>query len=130
MSSFREPPTSAPPLKRIGHLSKRLKRNVFDSIVHLTVGPEKEIFKLHKGLLCNASPFFKAALEGKFVESTNQAIDMPEDDAVMFRYLQLWLYTDSLLEAGEKPSVVPWRTLIDIYGQYMGCCEEEKSWAC
>ena len=47
---------------------------------------------------------------------------MPEEDVVMFRYLQMWLYTDSFLEAGEKLLVVPWRTLIDIYGQYMEYC--------
>ena len=51
---------------------------------------------------------------------------MEEDDVVMFKHLQIWLNTDSLLEAGEKPPVILWRTLIDIYGQYMGVVVGEK----
>lgn len=109
--------SSPSPITRTNHLPQRLKRELFDTIVHIAVGPKKELFRLHKGLLCSASPFFRAALEGKFVESKTQAIDMPEEDVVMFRYLQMWLYTDSFLEGGEEASAVPWHTLINIYGQ-------------
>ena len=47
-----------------------LKQQIFrlDSVVQFTVGPEKQVFHIHKGLLCNAAAYFRAALEGGFKE--------------------------------------------------------------
>ena len=74
---------------------------------------------MHKGLLCNASPFFRGAFEGHFVESTNQCLDLPEEDPAIFKYLQLWLYSDTILEGGEMPVDIPWTTLLDLYGGFL-----------
>ena len=79
------------------------------------VGPDKELFKMHKGLLCNASPFFSGAFEGHFVESANQCLNLPEEDPAVFKYLQLWLYSDSILEGEEMPAEISWKTLFDLY---------------
>ena len=43
-------------------------RNIFDTIAQIEVGPGRNIFYVHKGLLCNIAPYFKAALEGGFRE--------------------------------------------------------------
>ena len=73
---------------------------------------------MHKGLLCNASPFFSGAFEGHFVESANQCLDLPEEDPAMFKYLQLWIYSDTILEGEEMPAEIPWKTLLDLYGGF------------
>lgn len=42
------------------------------SVVQLKVGPKKQIFHIHKGLLCSAAAYFRAALEGGFKEVCDQ----------------------------------------------------------
>ena len=83
------------------------------------VGPNKELFKMHKGLLCNASPFFSGAFEGHFTESANQCLDLPEEDPAMFEHLQLWLYSDTILEGEEMPIDIRWETLLDLYSGFL-----------
>ena len=55
-------------------------------------------------------------LDRRFVEATNQAIELLEEDVTMFKYLQLWLYSDSIFEAEETLDAIKWETLLDIYG--------------
>ena len=76
-------------------------------------GLEKQIFRTHKALLCHASSYFKAALEGGFVEAENQKIELAEDDPKVFERIQLWLYQDTLVEPEEHP--LYFNILIDLY---------------
>lgn len=36
--------------------------------------------------------YFKTALEGRFIESSNQAMDFPEEDPTVFSFIVAWLY--------------------------------------
>ena len=68
---------------------------------------------MHKTLLCDTSSFFNAALNGKFRESRDQAIEMIEDDAEVFTHFQYWAYTGAIEPKGREQ--MSWRTLIGIY---------------
>ena len=44
-------------------------------MVQIEVGPAKTVFQMHKGLLCNVAAYFRAALEGGFIEVGLSAVD-------------------------------------------------------
>ena len=64
--------------------------------VTLKVGKPRKLFHIHRNLLCEASPVFKAAFSesGRFSESESQTMDMDEDDATAFEVIAKWLYTN------------------------------------
>ena len=70
---------------------------------------------MHKKLLCDTSGFFRAALNGNFQESQNQAIEMPEDDAEVFCYFQYWAYTGAIEQKPRNRLEIPWRILAGVY---------------
>ena len=88
-----------------------MDRDSFDAIVIVKVGPSKTPFNMHKGLLCNAAPYFKAAFDGNFTEAKCAVLELLEEDVVMFKRFQLWVYTDKLLEEGEGERSIEWGTL-------------------
>lgn len=61
-------------------------------VVTLYVGEERVEFHAHQDTLCHL-PFFQAALLGSFKESSEQAIDMPEDDPSHISALIEFIYT-------------------------------------
>jgi len=79
------------------------------------VGAEKKSFSIHKNLLCNAAPYFKAALDGGFAESKSQVLELPEDDVKVFERFILWLYTSELLQENETIKDVSWDVLVELY---------------
>lgn len=85
------------------------------SLVHVNVGPGKDTFSLHRGLLCNASSFFQAALRGGFKEAVDQAIDLPEEDKDNFKRFQLWLYSGELFGTQESDADITFEVLVDLY---------------
>jgi len=60
------------------------------------VGESKELFYVHKDILCEISPFIRAALAGGFREAEDQEIPFPEDDVETFERLVQWVYTRAL----------------------------------
>ena len=62
-------------------------------MVTLYVGNDREVFHIHRNLLCNASPVFKAAFAGKFKESSDLSMDLPDEDVGSLNRLVQWLYT-------------------------------------
>ena len=60
--------------------------------VALVVGKSKRAFHVHVDLLCDASPFFKAAFTGKFKENSEKTMQLPEDDECTFELFVDWLY--------------------------------------
>lgn len=56
------------------------------------VGSPSESFHVHKSFLCNASSFFRAALEGRFSESADGVVNLPEDKPDTFDRFLAWLY--------------------------------------
>lgn len=73
------------------------------------------MFKIHKQLLFNSTPYFKAAFDGNFIEAKEQTLDLPEENVIMFKRFQLWLYTNFILEKGEEPMDIDWGTLVELY---------------
>ena len=63
---------------------------------------------MHKSFLCNASPFFRAALEGGFKESEDGGVSLPEESAETFERFLGWLYGGEYniehLKEGKKAS--------------------------
>ncbi|KAL8852108.1 MAG: hypothetical protein Q9221_003038 [Calogaya cf. arnoldii] len=64
-------------------------------IVELKVGAEASLFHIHRGLICESSPFFRAAFTGRFKESCG-SISLGEDDADVFGHIVQWLYRGKL----------------------------------
>lgn len=64
--------------------------------VSIRVGADKIVFIIHKGLLCEASPFFKAAFTLKFEEYRTGTMSLPEDDVDTFNPFVRWLYSGNL----------------------------------
>jgi hypothetical protein len=59
-------------------------------------GPHAGVFTVQKALLCSSSTYFKAALNGTFVEGHTQTIDLDDEDPSIFRTYVAWLYQGSL----------------------------------
>lgn len=66
--------------------------------MYVIVGPEKQRFGIHKEILCATSPFFKAALEGKFEESVRGEVILEDTSVETFGHFNEWLYTGKLTE--------------------------------
>ena len=47
---------------------------------------------VHKQLLVNESEYFKAAFDGAFMEASQCAIDLEEDDPAVVGWFVMWLY--------------------------------------
>jgi BTB/POZ domain len=58
----------------------------------IQVGSTPKLFHVHKSLLCDASPFFRAALNGRFKESAEGVVTLPYDDPEAFERFLGWLY--------------------------------------
>ena len=61
----------------------------------LNVGNPTKAFRIHRNLLCDASPVFRAAFLGNFQESERQVMDLDEDDTLAFEVITQWLYTQT-----------------------------------
>lgn len=60
--------------------------------VTLVIGPDSVAFHVSQMLLCTL-PFFRAALQGEFLEAVEQRIEMPEDDPQHVSAMIEFLYT-------------------------------------
>lgn len=64
--------------------------------VTLHVGNIREPIHVHKGLLDDASGFFKAACNSRFKEGDEQSMDLPEETVDDLEDFVQWLYTKRL----------------------------------
>lgn len=62
--------------------------------VTLVIGPDNTLFHTSQSILCRL-PFFRAALQGGFLEASDQRITMPEDEPQTVAALIEFLYTGS-----------------------------------
>lgn len=67
-------------------------------VVLITVAPEKAEHYVHSHKLCEASGFFRAALNSGLKESSEQVIDLPEEKAETVDNFIDWLYCERLPE--------------------------------
>ncbi|KAF2869009.1 hypothetical protein BDV95DRAFT_451769, partial [Massariosphaeria phaeospora] len=79
------------------------------------VGPSSTPFDIHTHLLINASPFFRAALTGPFLESTSQSITLPDLHADTFALALSWLYTSHISPVPFKDGKPAYYTLLHLY---------------
>ena len=61
-------------------------------MVTIFVGKSKRPFYLHLDLLCDASPFFKAAFAGNFKEASEKTMQLPDVRESTFELFADWLY--------------------------------------
>ncbi|MCJ1435526.1 hypothetical protein MMC27_004900 [Xylographa pallens] len=93
----------------------KLSKLLDDTIVTLIVGKKRRAFKIHHDLLCSASDYFKAALDGKFKEAEEQQIEFSEEKSDVVGCFQLWLYSGSIIDDGESVMALEFPLLIGIY---------------
>ena len=70
-------------------------------IVSIEVGHDqtKRVFKVHKAVLCKASPFFAKALSTGFKEEHTGVLKLPDHDAISFSVLYHYLYSGDVRDA-------------------------------
>lgn len=82
----------------------------FDSLVTLLIGPEKYRIDVHKEVLCRASAFFDAALNGEHYSESSGIMELPEQEVPTFKYFVNWMYTRRLRRyhyptSGKRPTL-------------------------
>ncbi|ORY09972.1 BTB/POZ protein [Clohesyomyces aquaticus] len=75
-------------------------------IAHLRVGPDEVPFDAHSEVLCNISPFFKAALNRDWTEARTKLIALPDEDPDAFTLFLRFAYTGSPLHDDEKTTTL------------------------
>lgn len=65
-------------------------------IVDLHVGPQKKLFRVHRGILCDKVPYFRKMFSSGFVEGLEGAAFFPEDDPKCFDSFMAWVYFGTL----------------------------------
>lgn len=62
-------------------------------MVDIFVGPEKQLFRLHKQVLCERVPYFDKMFNGGFKEAKEGRATLPEDTVDAFDLLVGWVYS-------------------------------------
>lgn len=63
-------------------------------MVDVIVGDDvTNTWHLHEALLCEASSFFKAAVQGVFQEARERKVQLPEEKNYLFALFVQWLYS-------------------------------------
>lgn len=92
-----------------------LRRTLYNNIIFILVGPEKVKFGVHQGVLVQRSPFFQAALTGKFKEAMEGRIILHDGDPDVFAVFVSWLYTTKLENMVDETSSCTKVRLIKLY---------------
>lgn len=58
----------------------------------MLVGPDEVRFVVHEALLTHHSPFFRAALTGKFKEAEEKVVRLPEEQPSVVESFVYWVY--------------------------------------
>lgn len=64
--------------------------------VTVIVGETQKIFTLHPSILVSGSKFFRSALSGKWKESENNSINLPETRVEVFQSYAAYVYTGEI----------------------------------
>ncbi|OCK86127.1 hypothetical protein K432DRAFT_387964 [Lepidopterella palustris CBS 459.81] len=67
--------------------------NLGSKIIEVHVGKNPQIIPVHKDLICENSKFFKTAMNGKWTESKDRVVRLPDDRGDSFALYVQWLYT-------------------------------------
>lgn len=74
-------------------------------MVSVRVGSAQEVFNVAKQLICSASPFFKRAFDGPFLEGQEKVAFMLADDPETFDLFLIWLYQGPIELAKKRAHV-------------------------
>lgn len=70
--------------------------------VEIKIGSSSHVYEVSRGLLCEKSPYFAAMFEGKFVETTRNAVTLEKIEDIVsvrsFVMLLEWIYLDKINE--------------------------------
>ena len=61
-------------------------------------GESERSFSIHKGVLCNHSTFFRAAVAGNFQEAKSNVVHLPDADPEAFSTYAQWAYSGQIIE--------------------------------
>nr|KAK5448846.1 hypothetical protein LTR18_001934 [Exophiala xenobiotica] len=68
-------------------------------IVRVIVGKKRTVFKLHRDVLMEKSPFFRKCLTSGMIEQQTNQVSLPEDSSRAFEFIVRWMYSTSILGA-------------------------------
>lgn len=71
--------------------------------VEILVGPDKQVFYVHKQLLREKVPYFEVCLKEDWKKDKDDAVDLREVDPAGFGFIVTWLYTERLPERIQGP---------------------------
>ena len=113
----KHPPPRTSPLSSSQFLPNSPTRNLFKTIVTVTIGADRHPFYVHLEALCAVSPFFAAAFNKtyNFAESSSATIHLPEARPEDFEYFIQWLYTHTLNHEGLVGSCPAYFRLLRLY---------------
>jgi len=95
-----------------------LSTSLDSPIVQICVGrsPCQKTFYIHEALITGRSEFFKTSLNGKWAESDNRIINLPEDAASVFEHYAHLLYTGRVLSSTTMtPTLDDFGKLFELY---------------
>lgn len=61
-------------------------------IITIEVGEERQVYVVHERLIRASSPFFDRAMSGRWRESAQRTVTLPDDDPWIFGIYVHWLY--------------------------------------
>ncbi|KAH7138232.1 hypothetical protein B0J11DRAFT_421763 [Dendryphion nanum] len=117
-TTARGPTILPPPYTSTGMKNGSLRTNPEDfcTTAEVLVGPEPPTsFILHTSLLTSQSPYFRAALNGPFLESTTKSIRLQDESVNIFELCVSWLYTGSIHPLPFKDGKPAYYTLLHLY---------------
>ena len=91
---------------------------MFDTLINIEVGSgdEKRTFEVYKGVLCFYSSYFRAALDGRFIEAQEHRVKLSTEDPKIFKMFRHWIHTRCFFESTIAPStLLSFRIIADLW---------------
>lgn len=76
------------------------------------MGKQKEVFDVHENLIRASSPFFDKAMSDSWQKSTQEHIELPDDDPEIFGIYVHWLYRGTLPVYTKAKDKVEWLNIL------------------
>ncbi|KAI5212217.1 hypothetical protein AUEXF2481DRAFT_24503 [Aureobasidium subglaciale EXF-2481] len=90
--------------------------SAFRGLVTIEVGPNEQVFSIHKDLLSFYSDYFRGAFENGFKEAVEGKMSLLDEDSETFYIFNTFVYTRGLRNAqGLEGSKLSFSTLIDLW---------------
>lgn len=84
-------------------------------LVNIIVGTSEEIVQIHKSPLCEVSPYFNNALNGRFLEAGTNILTLPDTTQSTFLMFLEWLYGRKVPDQGDETRRARGIDLIELY---------------